>query len=151
MTGEAALNALVERFLDRTLPADDWTHEAHLKVGLMLARRLPREALLPTLRQSISAYNLAVGGRNTAEAGYHETITAFYADVLCAFARATQALPAEVACARLLASPLARREAVLSAYDPQTLKGAQARLGYRPPDRADFDPARWVAEALAHD
>lgn len=115
----------------------------------MLARRLEERELLPTLRASISAYNVATGGQNTAEAGYHETITGFYAATLAAFARATADLPARQAAALLLAGPLADRKVVLRAYDEQTLKSSEARLTYRPPDHADFHPERLIAEILA--
>jgi GNAT superfamily N-acetyltransferase len=146
---EGGLEALVRDFLARTLPAPQWTHHAHLLTGLMLARRMDERDLLPTLRGAISAYNIATGGQNTAEAGYHETITAFYAATLAAFARATADLPAHRAAARLLAGPLADRKVVLSAYDEQTLKSSEARLAYRPPDHPDFNPERLVAESLA--
>jgi hypothetical protein len=146
---EEQLGALLQAFLARTLPSEAWTHQAHLLVALMLARRLPEAELLPTLREAISGYNLAAGGQNTDMAGYHESITAFYAAVLGAYGRATAAWPLAEAARRLLASRLASRDIVLAAYEPQTLKGAQARLGYRPPDRPDFDPGRLAAEALA--
>jgi hypothetical protein len=143
------LALLLGRFLDRTLPAAEWTHHAHLQVGLMLARRLPQDQLLPTLRETIGAYNIASGGRNTDEAGYHETITAFYAAALGAFARATLDLPPAEAARRLLAGPIADRGIVLNAYDEQTLKSKAARLGYCPPDHAGFSPDALAADCLA--
>jgi hypothetical protein len=145
---EEELKILLDRFLDRTLPAAEWTHEAHLLVGLMLARRLPQDALLPNLRQTISAYNLATGGHNTEEAGYHETVTAFYAATLGAFARASLQLSAAQAAERLLASSLADRKIVLRAYDEHTLKTKAARLAYRPPDRVDFSAVGLAMECL---
>jgi hypothetical protein len=147
---EAELDALVDAFLARTLPAAQWTHEAHLLVGMILARRLTQAELLPALRQAISAYNLATGGRNTETSGYHESITAFYASVLGPYARATADLAPAEAAARLLAGPLARRDVLLRAYAPETLGTIEARLGFRPPDQAGFDPDHLVAEALDH-
>ena len=146
---EDSLQALLEAFLDRTLPAEQWTHHAHLLVGTMLARRMPQDALLPRLRQAISGYNLASGGQNTDSAGYHESITAFYAAVLGAYARRTAHLPLAEAARRLLDSPLEDRKIVLRAYQAETLKTVAARLGYVAPDIAGFDPARLVAEVFA--
>jgi GNAT superfamily N-acetyltransferase len=146
---EARLDALLEAFLARTLPAAEWTHEAHLLVGLMLARRLPEAELLPFLRQAISAYNIASGGENTDTTGYQDSITAFYAATLAAFARATADLPAAEAARCLLASPLADRDAVGRAYTPSTLKTVAARRARAPWDRDDFDPEALAAEALA--
>ena len=146
---QSRLDSLLTAFLDRSLPPERWTHHAHLLVGTMLARRLPEAELLPFLRQAISAYNLASGAQNTETAGYHESITAFYAAALGAFARATQTLPTAEAARRLLASPLADRRIVTRAYDPATLKTAQARLSLAPWDRAEFDPEALAAEGLA--
>jgi hypothetical protein len=144
-----ALEALLAGFLDRTLPAEQWTHHAHLLVGTMLARRMPQAELLPFLRQAISNYNVASGGQNTDSAGYHESITAFYAAVLGAYARRTAHLPLAQAAARLLASPLEDRKVVLRAYQPETLKTVAARLGYVAPDVAGFDAEALAAEVFA--
>ncbi|MGZ3280732.1 MAG: GNAT family N-acetyltransferase [Caulobacteraceae bacterium] len=146
---EERLDALVEAFLAHTLPAAGWTHEAHLLVGMSLARRLPPSEVLPTLREAISSYNAATGAQNTDHAGYHESITAFYAEVLGAFARATAGLPAAEAARRLTASPLADRKAIERAYAPETLRTVAARRSRLPWDRPDFDPEALVAEALA--
>lgn len=143
------LDALLEAFLDLSLPSEQWTHQAHLLVGAMLARRTPEAELLPFLRRAISAYNLASGAQNTETAGYHESITAFYAAVLAAFARATVDLPMTEAARRLLASHLADRQIVTRAYDPATLKTVRGRLALAPWDRGDFNPETLVAEALA--
>jgi hypothetical protein len=145
---EDSLGALLEAFLDRTLPAEQWTHHAHLLVGTMLARRLPQAELLPFLRQAISSYNLASGGQNTDSAGYHESITAFYASVLGVYARRTAHLPMAEAGRRLLESPLEDRKVVLRAYQPETLKTVAARLGYAAPDVPGFDADLLVAEAF---
>ena len=146
---EAELTTLLDRFLDRTLPAAEWTHHAHLLVGLMLGRRLEQAQMLPFLRENIAAYNVASGGKNTDEAGYHETITAFYAATLGAFARATAGLSLAEAARRLLAGRLADRKVVLDAYLEETLKSKAARLGYRAPDHAGFSPEALAAECAA--
>ena len=148
---EEELEALLDSFLARTLPAAAWTHQAHLRVGLTLARRLPEAALLPALRQAISAYNIASGGRNTDDAGYHEAITAFYAATLAAYARLTAGLPLAEAARRLLAGPLAERDAVRRAYRPETLKTVSARRDGAAPDVEGFHPAILAAEALTFD
>ncbi len=145
---EAELDALVEAFLARTLPAAQWTHEAHLLTGLSLARRMPEAELLPFLREAISAYNLASGNQNTDTGGYHEAITAFYAAALSAFARATADLPRAEAARRLLASILADRAVLARAYAPETLKTVAARRHGAPWDRPQFDPDALAAEAL---
>ncbi len=146
---DESLAALLHGFQSHTLPAAEWTHHAHLLTALMLARRLPEAELMPALREGISSYNLSTGNSNTETSGYHESITAFYAAVMAAYARATADMPLTLAAARLLASPLAGRDILLRAYDAETLKTVEARLGYRPPDRPDFRPDQLVQEVLA--
>ena len=69
---------IVREFIARTLPKNEWTHQAHLRVGLWHALQYPDAAALDLLRARISAYNEATGVANTAQSGYHETITRFY-------------------------------------------------------------------------
>jgi GNAT superfamily N-acetyltransferase len=142
------LEGLLAEFLDRTLPAAEWTHHAHLRVGLMLGRRLPPCELHPALRENIAAYNVSTGNRNTDTTGYHDSITGFYAAVLGAFSRATLSLPVDEAARRLVQSPLADRAIVKRAYEPQTLTTVAARRAFAPWDHADFDPAALVGEVL---
>jgi GNAT superfamily N-acetyltransferase len=145
---QAALDDLLERFLNRTLPIEAWTHHAHLLVATMLARRMSEAELLPFLRQAIAAYNVAAGGQNTDSAGYHEAITAFYAHAISAFAQKSARLPMTEVAERLLASPLADRKVVMRAYRPQTLKTVAARLQGAPFD-APFDAGVLADQALS--
>lgn len=69
---------LVEAFLSRTLPKQEWTHEAHLKVGLWYLLHYSPSDSLQKLRTNIKQYNVACGVANTESQGYHETITCFY-------------------------------------------------------------------------
>ncbi|GAB4539085.1 MAG: hypothetical protein Tsb0014_29230 [Pleurocapsa sp.] len=73
-----SIQQLIDAFLSRTLPKSEWTHEAHLKVGLWhLLHYSPDESLI-RLRHGIKQYNVACGVANTDSQGYHETITRFY-------------------------------------------------------------------------
>jgi hypothetical protein len=74
---QSETDRLVESFRSCTLPKDEWTHHAHLRVGLWhLVRYSPSESLY-RLRQNIMKYNIACGIENTDSQGYHETITQF--------------------------------------------------------------------------
>ena len=70
--------ALIRAFEAHTLPAKDWTHEAHLTTGLWYVFHDGYEKALCKIRSGIISYNLAVGGKNTPDSGYHETITLFW-------------------------------------------------------------------------
>ena len=64
-----------------TLPKPNWTHALHVAVSAAYAVRF-RPDPLPHLRTGICRYNDAVGTRNTATAGYHETITRFWSTLI---------------------------------------------------------------------
>lgn len=83
--GDEELEELVSGFEDGTLPEPRWTHRAHLTVGLVYCDRMPAPVALALLRERIRRYNVAIGGRNTSTAGYHETITRFYVHVVRRF------------------------------------------------------------------
>ena len=125
---------LVAAFIARTLPKAEWTHEAHLRVGLWHALRHPEHETLALLRERISAYNAAMGGENTATAGYHESITRFYVRVFYAFLATVDAgrEPAELE--RGLLASYGDRELPLRYYRRETLFSTAARLGWVEPD-----------------
>lgn len=132
-----AVRHVARGLLDRTLPKVEWTHEAHLAACLCLLREhdeIVPERDLPGL---ISAYNEAVGGQNTDEAGYHETLTQLYIKAVRAFA---ETLPADMALAEaanaLLASPIAPRNWPLCFYSRERLFSVAARQGWVEPDLA---------------
>lgn len=73
-TTDKHIDLTARRFIDRTLPKSDWTHEAHFAVALYLLKRegAAAFAVMPGL---IRAYNESSGVENSDTEGYHETIT----------------------------------------------------------------------------
>jgi hypothetical protein len=69
---------LARAFIARTLPKPQWTHEAHLRVGLWHVLHEAPDQALALLRERIRAYNEATGVANTEDGGYHETVTRLY-------------------------------------------------------------------------
>lgn len=131
--------ALAERLLDRTLPKDQWTHAAHLTATLRLVRT--RDAGLERdLPGIIRAYNVAVGGVNDDQNGYHETITQAYLAAIRAF---VAGLPAEIgdaeAAARLLATPMGDKAWPLTHWSRERLFSVDARRGWVDPDLKPLD------------
>jgi hypothetical protein len=76
---------LAAAFLACTLPKQEWTHHAHLRVGLWHLLRHDAEEALDLLRTRIRRYNASCGTLNTDHSGYHETITRFYVWVIDRF------------------------------------------------------------------
>jgi hypothetical protein len=76
---------LAAGFIACTLPKREWTHEAHLRVGLWHLLHHGADEALALLRDRIRRYNAASGVANTDHTGYHETITRFYVWVIDRF------------------------------------------------------------------
>ena len=71
---DAAIERLVHDFEALSLPRANWTHRAHLAVGVHYLRHRGLDGALQQMRQRIQAYNLACGDPD----GYSETITTTY-------------------------------------------------------------------------
>lgn len=136
---------LIAAFLARTLPKRDWTHEAHLAVGLWHVREFGFDEALRRMREGICAYNEAVGTANTGTSGYHETLTQFWLRVLDAHQRKAGAeVPLETVLSQLLASSWADKNLALQYYHRETLFSPRdsqslARTCWVGPDRQPFD------------
>jgi hypothetical protein len=129
------LMQLIAAFEDHSLPIGEWTHEAHLMVGFHYVYHYPLETAIYYLRAGIITYNVATGGRNTIEKGYHETITQFWARLIKGFIeKEGRELPLETLCQRFLLSPLAQQEIMFTYYTKERLFSPEARALYLEPD-----------------
>ncbi|WP_216907051.1 hypothetical protein [Synechococcus sp. CCY 0621] len=70
----AEIERLVRDFEALSLPRANWTHRAHLAVGVHYVRHWGLDGALQRMRERLQAYNLACGD----PVGYSETITAAY-------------------------------------------------------------------------
>lgn len=136
---DAALEDLVRRFDECTLPKPEWTHTAHLAVGLWYVSHYARDDALARLRAGITRLNESHGTRNSATTGYHETITHAYAELLAAFAVRCGVLLVAVRVRTLLASPLAGKDVLLRFYSRARLNSVEARLDWVEPDVAPLE------------
>lgn len=69
---------LIKAFEERTLLKSEWTHAAHLTVGLYYCLRYPFGVAINNMRDGIYWLNDAHGVVNTKTSGYHETLTVFW-------------------------------------------------------------------------
>jgi hypothetical protein len=69
---------LIHQFENGGLPKEKWTHEAHFVMALWYCCQQPLPLAIQSIKEGIKKYNISVGGENTENAGYHETITVFY-------------------------------------------------------------------------
>ncbi len=131
-TGE--ILALVRRFEDCTLPREEWTHAAHLTVGLWHLLEYDWPEAVARVRAGIQRYNAAHGIRTTPTGGYHETLTLFWLRRVRAFletgrneARSLVALANDLA-------DSADKSLPLKFYTRERLFSAEARAFWVEPD-----------------
>ena len=131
----AAIRRIGTKLLDRSLPREEWTHEAHLAATLWIVR--DRSDIDPhtKMRAIISTYNNAVGGVNDDTQGYHETITQCFVVAIVdhlAERGSGQALVDDVNA--LLLSARGQRDWPLRFYSSERLFSVAARRGFVSPD-----------------
>jgi hypothetical protein len=133
-TPESEVDRLAAAFLALTLPKAEWTHEAHLRVGLWHVVRFGADEALDRLRRGIRAYNESIGGINSDSSGYHETITRFYVWRIGRFIEsADKSRPLDELAAELIATH-GDRELPFRYWSKKRLMSKEARLGWVEPD-----------------
>ena len=128
-----------EGLLARTLPREEWTHEAHLAATTYLLVEHPEIDLDAALPGLIRAYNESVGGVNDDTHGYHDTITrAYLYGVRLFLGEADRAAPIHALVNNLLHSPMGRRDWPLRFWSKERLMSVEARRGWVEPDLAQL-------------
>jgi hypothetical protein len=128
-----------EGLLERTLPREEVTHEAHLAATTWLLLKRPDIDIDKQLPDIIRRYNESVGGANSDAEGYHETITrVFLRGVRLFLAEADSREPLYELVNELLMSPMGRRDWPLRYYSPQRLFSVEARRNFIRPDIASI-------------
>jgi GNAT superfamily N-acetyltransferase len=134
-TDESEVDEFVRLFQTRTLPKPQWTHNAHLVVGLWHVLHHPRDTALDLLREGIRSYNEATGVANTDDQGYHESWTVFFVDALDCFAQTRVASHDLVALFNSLStSRLADKFLSLAFYTRERMMSVTARRQFVEPD-----------------
>jgi hypothetical protein len=133
------LEDLVTRFRECTLPKREWTHAAHLVVGLCHVGQGGHRKAIRQLRARIRRLNDAHGTINSATSGYHETVTAAYVQLIAAFLDTRpRTEPLDETARLLLASPLADRTVLMTYYSTERLMSVDARFRWMDPDLRSF-------------
>lgn len=135
LSSEPALRAFITAWESHALPKEQWTHGAHVATCAFYTATLGPAEALRQMRERIPNYNLAVGGQNTEDAGYHETLTCLWAHVIADFIKA-----------RTFATPFAAVEATVHRYGQErkihemfytfnVVADRRARREWVPPDK----------------
>jgi hypothetical protein len=85
LASDSSLREFVHLWELRTLPKAQWTHAAHVAVCAFYTAELGPTEALRRMREGIPLYNISVGGKNTEDSGYHETLTCLWAKIVSDF------------------------------------------------------------------
>ena len=125
---------LIQQFQNRTLPKEDWTHEAHLIVAIWFVKNYTLAEATCYIRAGIIAYNVAVDTPNTSTSGYHETITLFWIRLIEIYIQQHQHLEIEALTDQFLASKYAQKNIFFEYYTKNLLFSTEARGIWHMPD-----------------
>ena len=82
---DESLAAFIDGFEKGIYPKANWTHQAHVAMAAHYLSLHPVREATRIIRARIPAYNVAQGGRNTEDSGYHETMTIFWIWIVAGF------------------------------------------------------------------
>ena len=132
---EEAVTHVGDGFLARTLPKEEWTHEAHLATTTYLLLRHPQIDLDAALPGLIRGYNESVGGVNDDRQGYHDTITRAYLHGVRLFLLGADCrAPVHEIVNSLLHAPMGKRDWPLRFWSRARLMSVEARRHWIEPD-----------------
>jgi hypothetical protein len=131
---QSSFEHIVEAFNSRTLEKSLWTHEAHQIVAIWYLMNFEPNDALCRIRSGIIAYNLATGGENTGQNGYHETVTVFWWTLIGLYIRDRHDMSFEDMCESFLLSRYTQRNIGFEFYTRELLLSPAARSKYFEPD-----------------
>ena len=126
--------SLVKAFENRTMLKSEWTHEAHLVVGLYYCRTRAFAVAKNVMRDGIYWLNDTHGTPNTDDSGYHETLTIFWLKRIWNFLDERSDVLPLAALANELIDLYDDPRLPLSYYSRELLFSTLARHEYFPPD-----------------
>lgn len=134
-SNDAEIVRIGDGLLARTLPREDWTHEAHLAACTWIVRDRADIAPERDMPDIISRYNESVGGVNSDTEGYHETITQVFIAAVRDHLSERPAGEGICECVNaLLASARGLRDWPLRFYTKELLFSVEARREFVAPD-----------------
>ena len=132
------IDHLVSKFSDKTLPKEEWTHQAHILVALWYNKNNDFDTALDLVRSKIKAYNLSVGTINSDDSGYHETLTVFWMTLTKSFLLKYPAEDIAEVCTHFLESKYANRSYPFEYYSKAILFSTAARKNWIKGDKKEL-------------
>lgn len=132
------IESLVKAFEERTLPKEEWTHAAHLTVGLYYCFHNSFCAAKNLMGDGIYWLNNAHGTPNTKTSGYHATLTFFWLKTVSAFLDKNPNEKSLAVLANNLIASCNDTKLPLRFYSRELLFSPEAREHYVKPDLKTF-------------
>ncbi len=132
-------DALWEAFTSSTLPEDAWKHATHLRVAFLHLARWTLDEAHVLMRVGIIRLNAAHSLVETAERGYHETVTRAWLSCVSGLREddARRGRPADGSLSFCAAHPeMFDKTFLLRFYSRERLRSLEARAVFVPPDLA---------------
>ena len=136
LESEESLDAFLQAFQAGTWPHTAWTHMSHIiMAGCYLLTYSEAEAT-ERIREGIRRYNERQGNVNTADSGYHETLTIFWIQTIRAWLAGEPSGRTRLAVIRSLAEKFGpRRDFYKDYYSFDVVRSREARAQWIAPDR----------------
>uniref|UniRef100_A0A0B7AXI6 Flavin reductase like domain-containing protein n=1 Tax=Arion vulgaris TaxID=1028688 RepID=A0A0B7AXI6_9EUPU len=126
----------LKAFEDATLPFENWTHEAHLRMAWNYIKELGKDEATPYIKLFIQKYNEK--HRDKLKSHYHETITMFFihlvSDAIFKRTNANETFEDFMSCNQHLMD----KNLILEYYNKETLFQEQARNRFIYPDKKNL-------------
>lgn len=126
----------MDAFENCTLPKAAWTHTSHFIMAFWYCVKLPLPQAIQKIKSGIKAYNVSVGGENTAVSGYHETITLFYINEVTSYLITSGVTTlTDETLSTFLQQPFLKKNYIFRFYSREVLMSPHARQHLVAPDK----------------
>jgi hypothetical protein len=136
---ENEIEDLIRDFIEKKLPKEKWTHEAHLTAAIWHLHKYDFYESVCLMKSRIITHNLSVGGTNDSANGYHETITIFWMQVIYFYTNNNRSKSLLKLCNDFLSTELASKKLPAYFYDEEKLMSPKFRSIYMEPKKVLFD------------
>ncbi|HZQ41801.1 MAG TPA: hypothetical protein VFA99_01020 [Acidobacteriaceae bacterium] len=130
LIGPEECETFLSAFEDGSLPADEWTHQAHIAMATVYLARYG-DSVLPHTRAAIRNYLLA---RGKSVSNYHETLTIFWLAIVSEALREQRALSQHESVCRNCARFGSQNKLHEQYYSFDVFNSIGARARWIPPD-----------------
>jgi hypothetical protein len=136
LESEESLDVFLQAFQAGTWPHAAWTHTSHVIMAGCYLLAWPEAEATERIRQGIRQYNDRQGNVNTADSGYHETLTIFWIQTIRAWLAEEPTGGTRLDVIRSLAERFGpQRDLYKDYYSFDVLRSREARAQWIAPDR----------------